>query len=427
MGQEQSSTGAGAKRARATDENEPEQEEEEDQPAKRHKETDAAPQPKTLKDDAEVEEERKKAEGKEELSAEDINWEPFKRHCFVPCVRLSNVLTDYPSGSDLPGYSYTYNEKEEEEEEEEDENAKSSGWPTEVGSSYCEAGQDESGLEELRISSPSGMSRFGGVRPFLPEGETWPECDQCALPLTFLFQLHASDLPAVSADDPKELLNQLIPRELWEECSQSKLLQGFACGDCYSSGDGMLVRLLDAPLLPSTDKDTLKRRAAEALLISQPEGEESSIPQTIPEELRQFVAKVERARRTTLLQASPPLVPSDMQMVLKREWEIVGWRKYVDYPPTQLMEAVLGVHDVISDEQHVPKRHTKFSGWPCCFAAGAHDPPCCTHCSEPMRRVMALEEGPLLPFQWGDAGVATVYQCQVHRDTFTLTWDDPSS
>ncbi|KAL6048686.1 hypothetical protein QOT17_020904 [Balamuthia mandrillaris] len=204
---------------------------------------------------------------------------------------------------------------------------------------YADCGSNDS-WEDLPLPSPTGLTKFGGGRPFLPVGEQWPKCEGCGVPLRFVFQLHMRDLPpsVKQGEEEDDFLQQALGDRLHRD---DLLLQCFYCNNDSTDCDIDTLRWVSAPLRPAMP--SLKWRAAEAALkLHQPsspsegeEGETLTISSWIhalllPQELTEFISEVKHTLSSYQRTATPEgLLPA------YNEDTLVGWSRCEEQPDNE--------------------------------------------------------------------------------------------
>ncbi|KAL6063904.1 hypothetical protein QOT17_011212 [Balamuthia mandrillaris] len=324
----------------------------------------------------EQEEEEEKAEAKEQEEEEFR----LKRVCFCPLVKRTQKFPGWPHYhvstklSDDGIRRYVYGER----------------YP----------------WEDQTLVSPTGLSKFGGNRPFLPEGEEWPKCKSCGVPLEFVFQLHTRDLPPSLKQGEEE--DPFLSRALGERLHRDDLvLQCFKFCENHVSKTSV-VRWVWAPVRPVFPN--LKWRAAEAVLTlrqhpekekeketveekkveEEEEAEEEekeqkerfsetgspALREALPQDLMEFISVVKQTLPNTNQQ------PPKNRRMGHNEETVVGWSRCEDTPGDDAdeVENRLG-REMTAEEVALPSVTCTFKlgGWMAVpFCEDSLDPePCC--------------------------------------------------
>jgi hypothetical protein len=210
-------------------------------------------------------------------------------------------------------------------------------------------------------------SKIGG-KAYIPEGESFPSCPNCKEEMTLFLQLNPKDLPEQ---------NDLA-------LEKGKLIQLFYCTnqdphcevECeayFPFSKSVLARTLPLPSSPPAD------------LFAQPAAK------------RQFKEKL-----------------------------ITDWVPYDDYPDwheMQLGDARLSENEVEmleNSESGIPKAADKLGGWP--YWVQGVEYPSCPACGIQMQMIFQLDSNHHLPYMFGDAGIAHLHQCRLHKDILALGW-----
>jgi hypothetical protein len=100
---------------------------------------------------------------------------------------------------------------------------------------------------------------------------------------------------------------------------------------------------------------------------------------------------------------------------------IVGWQEAPDYPTSDELET-LGVRladgPEIGGEFFCSLMQDKLKGWPC-WTQGPNYAKC-PKCGNALRALVQIASEGNVPFMFGDAGTAWVWQCPEHRDVVTF-------
>lgn len=202
-------------------------------------------------------------------------------------------------------------------------------------------------------------TRFGG-RPWLANGESWPNCGACGEPMMFLVQVNRAEL----TDRQAEYLRG------------DGLMQLFYCQDWDCSADiwkpfsaGSLARLV-----PSASLE---------------DGGFAVAP-------------------TTLRLVDPNLV--------------VGWTERTESPgPEERPRYGIDLELSWDDEDRLgPVEDDKLGGWPCWMQHVEY--PDCPRCGTEMNLVLQIPSESLADVLLGDAGVGHVTQCHTHPDVLAFGW-----
>lgn len=208
-------------------------------------------------------------------------------------------------------------------------------------------------------------SKIGGVA-YLPPGESHPLCSNCHEPLTLFLQLNPSSLPENNDLDLEQ--DQLI--QLYY-CTNQQPHCEMECHAWQPFAKSKLVRRVPLPstevVLPAT---------------------------TLP---RQFPVRL-----------------------------IVEWVENEDFPDWQEMQlgdAGLSEQEVEAVEKldtAIPKAADKLGGWP--YWVQGVEYPKCPECSIQMHMIFQLDSDHHLPYLFGDAGIAHMYQCRLHKHVLAFGW-----
>jgi uncharacterized protein YwqG len=79
-----------------------------------------------------------------------------------------------------------------------------------------------------------------------------------------------------------------------------------------------------------------------------------------------------------------------------------------------------GDEDVGSGARVTPEPGDKLLGWPCWIQAAPRIS--CPRCKKAMRHVFQIDSETNVPWSWGDAGAAWLFQCPSHPDALALEW-----
>ena len=100
---------------------------------------------------------------------------------------------------------------------------------------------------------------------------------------------------------------------------------------------------------------------------------------------------------------------------------IVGWQEAPDYPTADELET-LGVRladgPEIGGEFYCSLMSDKLMGWPAWTQSPNYAK--CPRCGSPLRALVQIVSEGNVPFMFGDAGTAWVWQCPEHRDVLTF-------
>ncbi|KAL6063905.1 hypothetical protein QOT17_011213 [Balamuthia mandrillaris] len=295
----------------------------------------------------EQEEEEEKAEAKEQEEEEFR----LKRVCFCPLVKRTQKFPDGQHHlstklSDDGIRRYIWEKK----------------WPP----------------KDTPLVSPTGLSKLGGNCPFLPEGEEWPKCKSCGVPLEFVFQLHTRDLPPSLKQGEEE--DPFLSRALGERLHRDDLLlQCFKfcenddeCKGAYAS-ETSVVRWVWAPVRPVFPN--LKWRAAEAKKRRRTwrrrrwrkrkrkrnkKNGSPALHEVLPQDLMEFISVVKQTLPNINQQ------PPKNLRVEYNEDTVVGWSRCEDRPGNgdKEVENRLG-RKMIAEEKALPCVNSTFKlgGW----------------------------------------------------------------
>jgi uncharacterized protein YwqG len=205
-------------------------------------------------------------------------------------------------------------------------------------------------------------SKFAG-QPWLGSRETWPTCQNCGAPLTFLLQLNLEALPEELQGQFGEGLLQLFYCTNAEQGCESE------CQIFFPFTPGKLVRLIKP----------------------EPTAWTGALP--------------------SVAQSFPPQ-------------HITGWQMNADYPNWE--ESVShGV--MLSDkeweelaEQGFPLSGDKLAGWPHWMQSLEY--PNCPICHEQMHLIFQVDSNDHLPYMFGDLGCGHITQCLRHPTQVTFAW-----
>ena len=209
------------------------------------------------------------------------------------------------------------------------------------------------------------ISKIGG-QAYLPPGEEYPTCPACEQPLTLFLQLNPQQLPEANDLD-------LEP---------DKLIQLFYCTNMHPNCE------LEHKGWQAYSKIHLTR------LVPIP-AQEVSLPAHTLE--NSFEAN-----------------------------QIIEWVAQDDYPDwheMQLGEAGLSEAEITlleEGETGVPKAADKLGGWP--YWVQGVEYPHCSDCGVQMQMIFQLDSAHHLPYTFGDAGMAHLYQCRIHKNVLAFSW-----
>lgn len=210
-------------------------------------------------------------------------------------------------------------------------------------------------------------SKIGG-KAYIPPGESHPHCPNCGKELTLFLQLKTNDFPEKSDLDPEP----------------DKLIQLFYC----------------------TSQEPHCETACEAYFPFSKSVVARSIPDPsgdVPEE--------------------STYVKSERQFAEKG---ITDWIVYDDYPDWQEMQAgdanltEAETEALETNETLVPKAADKLGGWP--YWVQGVEYPLCPECGIQMQMIFQLDSNHHLPYMFGDAGIAHLHQCRLHKSIFAFGW-----
>ena len=209
---------------------------------------------------------------------------------------------------------------------------------------------------------PEGpVSKLGG-RPWLPDGESWPTCVNCLVPLQLFLQLDLDALPE-GAQDHGHGLAQLF------YCTSDEPICAVECEAYLPFSDCTLARVVD-PRAPGM---------------------------------------------TAPLDLSPHKFPARA---------IVGWEAREDLPSAdELSEHGLDLDDhsaqILSDAE-MPRAGDKLDGWP--YWVQGLEYPSCPTCGATMRLLFQIDSEDNLPYMFGDTGCAHLTQCPEHPEVLAFAW-----
>lgn len=218
----------------------------------------------------------------------------------------------------------------------------------------------EEGAEDEALAS-----KIGGQAYLLP-GETYPQCSNCHEPLTLFLQLNPRTLPP-NADLDLE---------------PDKLVQLFYCTNQHPHCE------LECKAWEPFAKSELARTVALP-------AEEVSLPASIP--------------------------AHQLPVNLITDW--VENEDYPDWHEMQLGEAGLSeqeVEELENNENTIPKAADKLGGWP--YWVQGVEYPKCPECGIQMQMIFQLDSEHHLPYMFGDAGVAHLHQCRLHKHVLAFGW-----
>ncbi len=212
---------------------------------------------------------------------------------------------------------------------------------------------------------PDARSRLGG-RPWLPQGEAWPQCGACDAHMPLFVQL---DLDTLPEDAPslggKGLLQVFFCTDL--ECDDEDSWAPF-------KGLGKLVRVVD-----------------------------DSGPGA--------VATADR---------SPEGWPSRPIATWARFDDLPSWDELAELHEYDGDAVATAYTDTETDEWLYPVYGEKLGGWANWIQGVEYAS--CRKCGRAMDVLFQIESDAAFPFNWGDAGAAHVQGCAEHPEVVTLTW-----
>lgn len=219
----------------------------------------------------------------------------------------------------------------------------------------------------------AGPSQFGG-RPWLAEGERWPECGHCQKPMQLLLQLDLDALPAGAPPQRSGGLLQLFYCTCAEPHCETEAEGWEPFAACH------LQRIVFPADLGERAHEDLAALAA---------GEDACEPHTI-----------------------------------------VGWSQHDDLPTEAdlaALPAILGadLRDAYASAQpeELTRPGHKLGGWPLWIQAPEY--PACPECGEAMEylfQIDSLDTQCELPVEFGDSGSGHVTRCRTHTRVIGFGW-----
>jgi len=214
----------------------------------------------------------------------------------------------------------------------------------------------------LEQDGPAWSSKFGGAA-FIPEGESHPNCPNCRGPLPLLLQLDIANLP-----EPERL-------------GTEGLVQLFYC--------------------------TNRAAKCESACLAFAPGSRSVVA-------RRVSARARGVASSAVIEGA--MAPK----------QIVRWKAEDDYPDFEEPVA-RQIAARMSDEERdlwldngLTLVGEKLGGWPA-WVQGAVRPPC-PSCRQPMEAIFQIDSNDLVDIEWGDAGIAHLFQCAEHPGELAFTW-----
>lgn len=210
-------------------------------------------------------------------------------------------------------------------------------------------------------------SKIGG-QPYIQKGETHPACPNCGVEMTLFLQLHPQDLPEHHDLDLE--LDKLI--QLFYCTNQTPRCE-VECQAYLPFSKSVLARSLPLPASP-------------------------------PHEL-----------------APKPAAGRQFEEKIITDW--IGYEDYPDWHEIQAAEAILSENEIEvleSSESGIPKAADKLGGWP--YWVQGVEYPSCPECGIQMQMIFQLDSNHHLPYMFGDAGIAHLHQCRLHKNVMALGW-----
>lgn len=105
---------------------------------------------------------------------------------------------------------------------------------------------------------------------------------------------------------------------------------------------------------------------------------------------------------------------------------IMDWICQEDFPDWHEMQAggaKLSEQEVElleASQTGVPKAADKLGGWP--YWVQGVEYPSCPECGLQMQMIFQLDSNHHLPYMFGDAGIAHLYQCRLHKKALAFSW-----
>ena len=235
---------------------------------------------------------------------------------------------------------------------------------------------------------------FGGNQPFRPTNFKWPICEECHAHKSFLCQVNLSDLP---------------PALQQHTGLSSGLFQLFYCLECMP-----LNCFTDIYVVKETDfVPSLTSLAAEVAVR-----EKSFCKESLPKTLQNFVEDstetpdIEFDGETfqekvvfSWRESEEPEVPQPQEIQSFNEGELER--------RSELSQEELGrLYEALEESDCSPRGGVKLGGY-VRWCQGVESPTCPTCQTLMTVTFLQLEDDPLYPFSWGDAGTAHVTLCPV--------------
>lgn len=220
--------------------------------------------------------------------------------------------------------------------------------------------QVEEGVEEEPLAS-----KIGGIA-YLPPGEKYPQCANCGEALTLFLQLNPHSLP----------------QDCDLDLEPDSLLQLFYCTNQHPHCE--LECEAWQPFAKSEQVHSIPLPATEASLAAH------AVARQFPQRL------------------------------------ISDWVENDDFPDwheMQLGAAGLSEKEVETLEGSdtiAPKAADKLGGWP--YWVQGVEYPHCPQCSTQMQMIFQLDSQHHLPYTFGDAGIAHLFQCRLHKKVLAFSW-----
>ncbi|AHM61447.1 hypothetical protein D770_15965 [Flammeovirgaceae bacterium 311] len=218
---------------------------------------------------------------------------------------------------------------------------------------------------EEDVDDEALATKIGGTA-YLAPGENYPQCSNCQQPLTLFLQLNPSTLP-----DDCDL-----------DLEPDKLVQLFYCTNQHPHCE------IECQAWQPFAKSQLARTVV--------------IPST----------------EVTLPAKN---IPGQFPVRLVTDW--IGNEDYPDWHEMQLGEAGLSeqeVEELENNENTVPKAADKLGGWP--YWVQGVEYPQCPECGIQMQMIFQIDSDHHLPYMFGDAGIAHLHQCRLHKDKLAFGW-----
>ena len=206
----------------------------------------------------------------------------------------------------------------------------------------------------------AGVSRFGGV-PMVSQEFPWPRCGHCQERMSLFLELSSRELPSGAGKPFGEGILQVF------YCLNSQ-------ADCEWQGEAFL-------------------------------------PFSVATKVRVF--PLQGGRR------SDENGPRDFPVR-----GICGWEEAIDFPHfEESTESGEELDDDVMEElaeEGFPLVGDKLLGWPA-WVQGVEYATCPT-CRKEMRFLFQIDSEDHLPYMFGDAGCAHIFQCPLHPEQMTLGW-----